>query len=97
MLLVATYLVLQALSIPGTLCINLLIGAKPQQPLSQSCLHEVCLLVITSSNQHGSPPVAAPVSVSLPAGSMYSFPQAFITVALVSTAVRHDMFKQKHV
>ena len=26
-LLVATYVVLQALSIPGTLCINLLIGA----------------------------------------------------------------------
>lgn len=43
-LLVATYLVLQALSIPGTLCINLLIG------------------------------------------SMYSFPLAMGTVALVSTA-----------
>ena len=28
-LLLATYLVLQALSIPGTLCINLLIGALP--------------------------------------------------------------------
>lgn len=28
-LLVVTYLVLQALSIPGTLCINLLIGGAP--------------------------------------------------------------------
>lgn len=46
-LLVVTYLVLQALSIPGTLCINLLIGGAPCRPLrlkrsSRSCHVHAC-------------------------------------------------------